>query len=61
MFPDEHGIKLNVEEKKNKSRSSMVNSESGGMGRGGMRGGSNRGSFNRNQNDGPRNTFRRQN
>lgn len=39
----------------------MVNSESGGMGRGGMRGGSNRGGFNRNQNDGPRNTFRRQN
>lgn len=59
MFPD--GIKLNVEEKKNKSRSSMVNSDSTGVGRGGMRTGSGRGSFNRNQNDGPRNNFRRQN
>jgi len=57
---------LNVEEKKNKSRSSMVNSDGGsgggGLGRGGMRTGNNRGGgFNRNQNDGPRNNFRRQN
>lgn len=66
MFPDENGIKLNVEEKKNKSRGSMVNSDgggsgSGGLSRGGMRTGNNRGGFNRNQNDGPRNNFRRQN
>jgi len=66
MFPDENGIKLNVEEKKNKTRGgSMVNSEggSGGLGRGGMRTGNNNrgGGFNRNQNDGPRNNFRRQN
>ncbi|KAE9539388.1 hypothetical protein AGLY_004640 [Aphis glycines] len=67
MLPGENGIKLNVEEKKNKSRSSMVNSEGGsggggGLGRGGMRTGNNRGGFNRNQNDGPRNNnFRRQN
>lgn len=61
MFPGENGIKLNVEEKKNKSRGSMVNSDGGGLGRGGMRPGSNRGGFNRNQNDGPRNNFRRQN
>lgn len=62
MFPGENGIKLNVEEKKNKSRGSMVNSDGGGgLGRGGMRPGNNRGGFNRNQNDGPRNNFRRQN
>ncbi|XP_050532306.1 ras GTPase-activating protein-binding protein 1 [Daktulosphaira vitifoliae] len=62
MFPDENGdIKLNVEEKKNKSRSSVTNSDNSNIGRGGMRTGSGRGSFNRNQNDGPRNTFRRQN
>lgn len=67
MFPDENGIKLNVEEKKNKSRGSMVNPDvggggaGGGLGRGGMRTGNNRGGFNRNQNDGPRNNFRRQN
>lgn len=62
MFPDENGIKLNVEEKKNKSRSSLVNPDGGGgLGRGGMRSGNNRGGFNRNQNDGPRNNFRRQN
>lgn len=61
MLPGENGIKLNVEEKKNKSRSSMVNLDGGGLGRGGMRAGNNRGGFNRNQNDGPRNNFRRQN
>ncbi|VVC36365.1 Nuclear transport factor 2, eukaryote,NTF2-like domain,Nuclear transport factor 2,RNA recognition motif [Cinara cedri] len=63
LFPDENGIKLNVEEKKQKSRSSMMNSEpNNGMGRGTTRGGGNsRGGFTRNQNDVQRLNYRSQN